>query len=152
MTQADERSPLSSQHAVNRSLLGFFFFSSRRRHTRYWRDWSSDVCSSDLVQVLISKRDPEYPLPDQGRDLVLDQFPTSHIVKARCKPLHHLDGAVRRAKQQCSGIRRDHTGVERRHHLASFNRFKSKQIRDTFRGHPGAPRFGEKWLWHNGFR
>src|SRR5258707_4083783 len=28
----------------------FFFFSSRRRHTRYWRDWSSDVCSSDLGQ------------------------------------------------------------------------------------------------------
>src|SRR3712207_562347 len=25
-----------------------FFFSSRRRHTRYWRDWSSAVCSSDL--------------------------------------------------------------------------------------------------------
>src|SRR3712207_7704258 len=24
------------------------FLSSRRRHTRYWRDWSSDVCSSDL--------------------------------------------------------------------------------------------------------
>src|SRR3712207_820940 len=29
----------------------FFFFSSRRRHTRYWRDWSSDVCSSDLRAV-----------------------------------------------------------------------------------------------------
>src|SRR3712207_8053804 len=29
-------------------LFYFFFFSSRRRHTRYWRDWSSDVCSSDL--------------------------------------------------------------------------------------------------------
>src|SRR3712207_8857864 len=29
-------------------VLFFFFFSSRRRHTRYWRDWSSDVCSSDL--------------------------------------------------------------------------------------------------------
>src|SRR3712207_9151874 len=29
----------------------FFFFSSRRRHTRYWRDWSSDVCSSDLDQL-----------------------------------------------------------------------------------------------------
>src|SRR5206468_8690898 len=27
----------------------FFFFSSRRRHTRSDRDWSSDVCSSDLV-------------------------------------------------------------------------------------------------------
>src|SRR5215203_7166983 len=32
----------------------FFFFSSRRRHTRYWRDWSSDVCSSDLVGDLLA--------------------------------------------------------------------------------------------------
>src|SRR3989337_4177993 len=29
-------------------LFFFFFFSSRRRHTRCYRDWSSDVCSSDL--------------------------------------------------------------------------------------------------------
>src|SRR6266542_4506293 len=29
-------------------LIFFFFFSSRRRHTRCYRDWSSDVCSSDL--------------------------------------------------------------------------------------------------------
>src|SRR5207245_6063292 len=28
-----------------------FFFSSRRRHTRCYRDWSSDVCSSDLLTV-----------------------------------------------------------------------------------------------------
>src|SRR6267378_5563692 len=28
----------------------FFFFSSRRRHTRSLRDWSSDVCSSDLAK------------------------------------------------------------------------------------------------------
>src|SRR5215510_15353083 len=28
----------------------FFFFSSRRRHTRWPRDWSSDVCSSDLAK------------------------------------------------------------------------------------------------------
>src|SRR5690348_17804896 len=27
----------------------FFFFSSRRRHTRWTGDWSSDVCSSDLI-------------------------------------------------------------------------------------------------------
>src|SRR5699024_11263672 len=30
-------------------LVCLFFFSSRRRHTRSKRDWSSDVCSSDLV-------------------------------------------------------------------------------------------------------
>src|SRR3712207_9240621 len=31
-----------------------FFFSSRRRHTRYWRDWSSDVCSSDLTVPILA--------------------------------------------------------------------------------------------------
>src|SRR2546426_3962371 len=30
----------------------FFFFSSRRRHTRLQGDWSSDVCSSDLVGAI----------------------------------------------------------------------------------------------------
>src|SRR3989475_12438158 len=34
----------------------FFFFSSRRRHTRFDCDWSSDVCSSDLL--LLEPRDP----------------------------------------------------------------------------------------------
>src|SRR5438445_9911735 len=33
-----------------------FFFSSRRRHTRYWRDWSSDVCSSDLPRTAARRR------------------------------------------------------------------------------------------------
>src|SRR5438445_9213383 len=37
--------------ACSRSSGSVFFFSSRRRHTRYWRDWSSDVCSSDLTAV-----------------------------------------------------------------------------------------------------
>src|SRR3989449_4457916 len=49
----------------------FFFFSSRRRHTRCSRDWSSDVCSSDLG-ALPSRRSPasrdgpEQPLADQA--------------------------------------------------------------------------------------
>src|SRR5436305_3030647 len=33
-------------------IFFFFFFSSRRRHTRCGRDWSSDVCSSDLSQTV----------------------------------------------------------------------------------------------------
>src|SRR6266436_9840351 len=33
---------------MRRAIGFFFFFSSRRRHTRCSRDWSSDVCSSDL--------------------------------------------------------------------------------------------------------
>src|SRR5256885_3579716 len=34
----------------------FFFFSSRRRHTRLQGDWSSDVCSSDLPEALGGRR------------------------------------------------------------------------------------------------
>src|SRR2546430_12351693 len=40
-------------------ILIFFFFSSRRRHTRFDCDWSSDVCSSDLGQ-----RRPHVLVPD----------------------------------------------------------------------------------------
>src|SRR5690606_23144988 len=35
------------------SIMVIFFFSSRRRHTRFSRDWSSDVCSSDLGSLTI---------------------------------------------------------------------------------------------------
>src|SRR5438067_6997916 len=51
-------------------LVIFFFFSSRRRHTRSKRDWSSDVCSSDLDdtaaqavhdQGLLRFRDAQFP-------------------------------------------------------------------------------------------
>src|SRR3712207_7482062 len=59
-----------------------FFFSSRRRHTRYWRDWSSDVCSSDLgsrqAHDLVDERGlpgpvrPEQPVKAPGLDLQRD--------------------------------------------------------------------------------
>src|SRR5699024_11357301 len=35
-------------------ILLSFFFSSRRRHTRSKRDWSSDVCSSDLERAIVT--------------------------------------------------------------------------------------------------
>src|SRR5207245_3747798 len=51
-----------------------FFFSSRRRHTICYRDWSSDVCSSDLQQLLVLPelllRDPrERGLIPRGQDV-----------------------------------------------------------------------------------
>src|SRR2546422_5975683 len=61
-----------------------FFFSSRRRHTRCSRDWSSDVCSSDLMfnQTQVVWRylsgDPaakkEFPLTEQVVDFWLDRW------------------------------------------------------------------------------
>src|SRR5687768_18606172 len=41
-------------------LLFFFFFSSRRRHTRCSRDWSSDVCSSDLISHILTFRNRKF--------------------------------------------------------------------------------------------
>src|SRR6266511_2925104 len=45
----------------------FFFFSSRRRHTRFSRDWSSDVCSSDLSEVPVTRRKPLEQRPVENR-------------------------------------------------------------------------------------
>src|SRR5690606_3655141 len=39
-------------------FISYFFFSSRRRHTRFSRDWSSDVCSSDLYNRLVTEVGP----------------------------------------------------------------------------------------------
>src|SRR5690606_39807459 len=57
-----------------------FFFSSRSRHTRFSRDWSSDVCSSDLV--VLDLKEPVQPksflLPPNeqyGHRLVIDLEP-----------------------------------------------------------------------------
>src|SRR6266566_8992826 len=38
----------------------FFFFSSRRRHTRLQGDWSSDVCSSDLIDAQVATLSQKY--------------------------------------------------------------------------------------------
>src|SRR5574340_642432 len=40
-----------------------FFFSSRRRHTRSFGDWSSDVCSSDLRYTCVPHPEPSSLLP-----------------------------------------------------------------------------------------
>src|SRR5690606_19722857 len=50
---------LCSRDLVVVGLLLIFFFSSRRRHTRFSRDWSSDVCSSDLwLEVWTTRQAP----------------------------------------------------------------------------------------------
>src|SRR2546422_7314774 len=60
----------------------FFFFSSRRRHTRCSRDWSSDVCSSDLdnpkniIQTLLNKYTRYTLLPHLPLDFEVISFDT----------------------------------------------------------------------------
>src|SRR5690625_5670618 len=82
-------------------MLLFFFFSSRRRHTRWPRDWSSDVCSSDLAQM-------EQALHRRGFDeevitTVLGEFDDAGLIddrafaKAWVSSRHHSRGLSRRA-------------------------------------------------------
>src|SRR5258705_5065517 len=68
-------------------MLSFFFFSSRRRHTRCLSDWSSDVCSSDLMSFC--RR------PAETHSLVPDTSPSSASKRrnpAGMTPLRTGDG------------------------------------------------------------
>src|SRR5437879_13491940 len=69
-----------------------FFFSSRRRHTRYIGDWSSDVCSSDLATEF------EVPgtvsLPSDGRKLTVSLAKLSLPAKMRLRVVPRLDAAA----------------------------------------------------------
>src|SRR2546430_1985923 len=47
---------ISQLEVMLAQIMCFFFFSSRRRHTRFDCDWSSDVCSSDLHRLKLKHR------------------------------------------------------------------------------------------------
>src|SRR5690625_6418857 len=59
-----------------------FFFSSRRRHTRWPRDWSSDVCSSDLAAELFAELLAEEGLEVSG-EITSGEAPDSAAVAER---------------------------------------------------------------------
>src|SRR3712207_6975219 len=68
----------------------FFFFSSRRRHTRYWRDWSSDVCSSDLLEQAHNGKPQLVVL-----DLMLPKTSGWEVCRAlRQDPQYRLDAPI----------------------------------------------------------
>src|SRR2546421_7149053 len=73
------------EHCVSLLLLCVFFFSSRRRHTRSDRDWSSDVCSSDLRRLRCA----------------------AHILNlAVTKGISVVDESIKKAREFASHIRR----------------------------------------------
>src|SRR6266849_8208728 len=81
----------------------FFFFSSRRRHTRSTRDWSSDVCSSDLrlqpastvvdVGALATRAAEALRVLAEEKEQTLT-VGAEGVVKARCDPALLRQGIV----------------------------------------------------------
>ena len=102
-------------------------------------------------QILVTQRDAEHTLPNQRRNLMLDQVLATSVMEATRKPRHQSDRSIGPSQKQRSGIRGDRPTVERRHHRASFNSCESKQIRATLCRHRGALRVGDKSLLHNNF-
>src|SRR6266496_6145209 len=83
----------------------FFFFSSRRRHTRSLRDWSSDVCSSDL--------DPRIGEPGHRSDPGLLAEPTSE------RASRHVCAPRERVEVERKGKVLQHPVAKRRELIAS---------------------------------
>src|SRR5256886_4490925 len=95
-------------HANTRPLTHcfYFFFSSRRRHTRFDCDWSSDVCSSDLGPLSERLR-----LHD-GRDVSADVDGLAHGVHGQSADLESGDGVLSahdRVKQPDRSRSEEHT-------------------------------------------
>src|SRR5476651_1129802 len=84
-----ERVRSCGESAVN------FLFSSSRRHTRYWRDWSSDVCSSDLEELRLEglARELVRAIQDRRKKLGLN-------VEDRIDTRYEADGMLVRAVQR----------------------------------------------------
>src|SRR2546428_13663425 len=98
----------------------FFFFSSRRRHTRSDRDWSSDVCSSDLLPASEKRRDRWAARTAQ---MALDRWPVA-------------PGVLRRIVESTS----DYIGIA--HYWGQMCAFDPGRPRDQFIRRfnvPGAP-------------
>src|SRR5690606_39500872 len=91
-------------------LYSFFFFSSRRRHTRFSRDWSSDVCSSDLVFATAkhfpghgdTDKDSHHTLPTINRSLErmneIELYPYKRLFK---EGLASVRSEERRVGKEC---------------------------------------------------
>src|SRR5437763_5328490 len=81
----------------------FFFFSSRRRHTRYIGDWSSDVCSSDLVDSQLLRDGSPDEVAEATRRCLAEGNGQKHIVNLnhgvdRRTPVENVEAFVLAAK------------------------------------------------------
>src|SRR5690606_41188357 len=79
-------------------ITSIFFFSSRRRHTRFSRDWSSDVCSSDLLEAVGVYGAPYFRgFPKDGDNM----FPIGPEYAHLTAPMYANRSEERRVGKEC---------------------------------------------------
>src|SRR5260370_25737581 len=86
--------------------LYFFFFSSRRRHTRFKCDWSSDVCSSDLYfehALTLDPRNVELIRDAASTYAMVRQFPAALKLYDRALDIMPSDPDVMRSEERRVG-------------------------------------------------
>src|SRR3712207_7565877 len=114
MIEAKKTHRMSGREEVGRATMermrgsssGASFLSSRRRYTRYWRDWSSDVCSSDLG----------HPQAARVRRLAQHRQAVGGEREHPVELLAQVGAAQRRQQRACVGPRlREVLGGERQH-------------------------------------
>src|SRR5256885_11918627 len=91
---------------VDTHLLVFFFFSSRRRHTRLQGDWSSDVCSSDLRGAIGADQACAVQRKDHGQLLqrhVVDQLVVAALQEGGVDGNHGLEAFAGRSEERRVG-------------------------------------------------
>src|SRR2546430_5327147 len=101
-----------------RSSISLFFFSSRRRHTRFDCDWSSDVCSSDLrppgVLVLILR---ELTLLAQSPDRIGELL----IGRNQCTCISECAEVLGRIEAECARSEERRVGKECRSRWSPYH-------------------------------
>src|SRR6266542_3769396 len=112
--------------------MRIFFFSSRRRHTRCYRDWSSDVCSSDLEYAPYDLHDLDNlcraaELYDLGMMIKVDQEPRGFLAQRAIgsgfQSVLFADSRSVEDVRQCVKVVRPDTPEDGGSHGAAMRRF-----------------------------
>src|SRR5256884_1551917 len=108
-----------------------FFFSSKRRHTRCSRDWSSDVCSSDLYMHIRGHGDPVSLAQTLHAALALSKTPLSQPAPT---PPAALDLDTAALEKTLGSKDRKSTRLNSSHGYISYAVFCLKKKKHTHRG------------------
>src|SRR5690606_40399415 len=88
-----------------------FFFSSRRRHTRFSRDWSSDECSSDLTAAMMAYYLGKYPEWQERARAESMALGTDEISYADLDRLPSLDLVMKESLRMSAPVRSEERRV-----------------------------------------